>query len=39
LLAVAPEDGVAKLYLERIAEFRLVPPAATWDGAAELDKL
>ena len=39
LLAVAPDDGVAKLYLERIAEFRLAPPAATWDGAMELDKL
>jgi adenylate cyclase len=39
LLAIAPEDGVAKLYLERIAEFRLAPPAASWDGAVELDKL
>ena len=39
LLELAPEDGVASLYLERIAAFRSTPPAANWDGAAELDKL
>lgn len=39
LLALAPEDGVAKLYLERIAAFRIAPPAAQWDGSVELDKL
>ena len=39
LLALAPEDGIAALYLERIAAFRVAPPAAKWDGAVELDKL
>lgn len=39
LLAVAPEDGIAKLYLERIAAFRIAPPLAKWDGAMELEKL
>ena len=39
LLAVAPEDGIAKLYLERIAAFRIAPPAEKWDGAMELEKL
>jgi len=39
IIALAPEDGVAPLYVERIAEFRLAPPAAKWDGAVELDKL
>jgi adenylate cyclase len=39
LLAIAPEDGIAALYLERVANFRLVPPEANWDGAIELEKL
>jgi adenylate cyclase len=39
LLALTPEDGVAALYLERVAAFRVAPPAATWDGGVELDKL
>ena len=39
ILAIAPEDGVAAIYLQRIAEFRVAPPAGPWDGAIELDKL
>ena len=39
LLELAPDDGIAALYLERIAAFRIAPPAAKWDGAVELDKL
>jgi adenylate cyclase len=39
LLALAPEDGVAKLYLKRIVSFRDKPPLANWDGAMELEKL
>ena len=39
LLAAAPEDGIARLYLERIAAFRVAPPAEKWDGAMELEKL
>jgi len=39
LLAIAPEDGIAKLYLDRIAAFRNSPPPAQWDGAMELEKL
>ena len=39
LLAISPEDGIAKLYLERIAAFRNSPPPAEWDGAMELEKL
>ena len=39
LLALAPEDGVAALYLERVAAFRIAPPAANWDGSVELAKL
>lgn len=39
VLAIAPEDALAKLYLKRIATFRLAPPPAKWDGAMELEKL
>ncbi len=39
LLAIAPEDGIAGLYLKRIAAFRADPPPANWDGAMELEKL
>ncbi len=39
ILAIAPEDGVAALYLERITAFRAAPPGETWNGAVELDKL
>lgn len=39
LLAIDPKDGIASLYLKRIAEFRITPPAENWDGAMELEKL
>ncbi len=39
LLAIAPEDSIANLYLKRIAAFRIAPPPANWDGAMELEKL
>ncbi|MCX7171877.1 MAG: adenylate/guanylate cyclase domain-containing protein, partial [Proteobacteria bacterium] len=39
LLVIAPEDYIAKLYLKRIAAFRLEPRAKDWDGAVELEKL
>jgi adenylate cyclase len=39
LLTIEPEDRVAKLYLERIASFRIAPPTENWDGAVELEKL
>lgn len=39
LLAIAQKDGIAELYLKRIAAFRITPPPADWDGATELEKL
>jgi len=39
LLAIAPADTIATLYLARIAAFRASPPTENWDGAVELDKL
>lgn len=39
LLAIEPKDGIAELYLKRIAAFRITPPPANWDGAMELEKL
>ena len=39
LLAIAPEDGIAGLYLKRIVAFRNAPPPVDWDGAIELEKL
>jgi adenylate cyclase len=39
LLAIAPEDGIARIYLARIAAFRVDPPAEGWDGAMELEKM
>lgn len=39
LLVILPEDNIAKLYLERIAAFRVAPPPAKWHGAMELEKL
>ncbi len=37
LLARRPGDGVAELYIERVAELRATPPPANWDGAIALD--
>jgi adenylate cyclase len=39
LLALDPKDGIAALYLKRIAAFRNAPPPDHWDGAVELEKL
>jgi adenylate cyclase len=39
ILERMPGDKVAKLYLERIAEYRREPPADGWDGAVSLEKL
>ncbi|MCR4297945.1 MAG: adenylate/guanylate cyclase domain-containing protein [Gallionella sp.] len=39
LLAIDPKDGIASLYLKRIAAFRITPPPVNWDGAMELEKL
>ena len=39
LLAIDQKDGVAGLYLKRIAAFRITPPPEDWDGATELEKL
>ena len=39
LLAIDPKDGIASLYLKRIAAFRITPPPLNWDGAMELEKL
>jgi adenylate cyclase len=38
VLAHAPGDGVATLFLERIEGFRLEGPPRDWDGAVELTK-
>jgi adenylate cyclase len=35
-LALRPDDGPSRLYLERIAAFRRAPPAADWDGVWRL---
>jgi adenylate cyclase len=37
VLDSAPEDGLARIYLNRIARFREEPPPADWDGSAELE--
>ena len=39
LLARNPGDGIAALYLERIARLRSVAPEPDWAGATELEKL
>jgi len=38
-LELAPRDRIAAVYLKRIEEFRLVPPAEGWDGAVSLEKM
>jgi adenylate cyclase len=39
LTARVPADGIAAIYLARIAAFRAAPPDPEWDGAVELEKL
>jgi adenylate cyclase len=39
LLAHTPGDGIAALYLRRIAEYRDEAPGPGWDGAVALDKM
>lgn len=39
VLALAPDDPVAHLYLDRLATFRKTPPAGDWDGSVALDKM
>jgi adenylate cyclase len=34
-----PGDGVASIYLERIARCRAIAPDESWEGAVELEKL
>jgi adenylate cyclase len=34
-----PGDGVAAIYLERIARWRIIAPEEPWEAAVELDKL
>jgi hypothetical protein len=38
ILALHPDDGIARLYLERLAEARLASPDS-WKDAVELEKL
>jgi adenylate cyclase len=37
LAATHPERGLYRLYLERIAHYRLHPPGAGWDGVTTFD--
>jgi adenylate cyclase len=37
LLMRRPQDSLALLYLQRIADFRAEPPATDWDGSFALD--
>lgn len=37
VLALAPDDAVARTYLSRIAAFRENPPGDDWDGSIALD--
>ncbi len=37
VLALAPDDSVARAYLSRIAAFRETPPGHDWDGSIALD--
>lgn len=37
VLALSPDDAVARAYLERIAAFRDTPPGCDWDGSIALD--
>lgn len=37
LRAAAPDDGLYRLYAERIEHYRLHPPAPGWDGVTSFD--
>ena len=37
--AAIPDDGVAAIYLERIARLRTIAPGEPWEAAVELEKL
>jgi adenylate cyclase len=37
LLRRRPDDGVARLYVERIARFQTAPPPADWDATETLE--
>ena len=37
-LEVAPDDGPARLFRERVARFAAAPPAPDWDGVWRLEK-
>ena len=39
LLLLVPQDSISRLYLSRIAEFRIQQPDVKWDGTVSLDKL
>jgi adenylate cyclase len=39
VLLRAPQDGIAALYLKRVAAFRTTPPGSDWDGSVALDKM
>lgn len=39
ILEISPQDGIAAVYLQRIAAFRTMPPQADWGGAVSLDKM
>ena len=36
VLKISPEDGPAQVYDRRCAEYRVKPPAASWDGVFNL---
>jgi adenylate cyclase len=38
-LEVAPDDGPARLFRERVARFAAAPPAPDWDGVWRLEKV
>ena len=37
LLVAYPDNGLYKLYMERIAHYREHPPGADWDGVTTFD--
>ena len=39
MAALLPGDGVAAIYLERIARCRVIAPDESWEAAVELEKL